>query len=83
MVSFYMFSFYNECAIYYIYISQVISYNESKSIRWRDLLWRLFYTPPHARVGDVIPFYEKGLFKPFYLKNWNAYWAEVAPTVGI
>ena len=37
---------------------------------------RLFYTPPHARVGDVIPFYEKGLFKPFYLKNWNAYWAE-------
>lgn len=38
MVSFYMFSFYNEGAIYYIYISQVKLYNESKSIRWRDLL---------------------------------------------
>ena len=31
----------------------------------------LFYTPEHARVGDVIPFYENGLFKPFYLKNWK------------
>jgi beta-fructofuranosidase len=34
----------------------------------------LFYTPEHARVGDVIPFYENGLFKPFYLKNWNPYY---------
>lgn len=33
----------------------------------------LFYTPEHARVGDVIPFYEDGVFKPFYLKNWNPY----------
>lgn len=33
----------------------------------------LFYTPAHARVGDVIPFYEDGVFKPFYLKNWNPY----------
>ena len=37
---------------------------------------RLFYTPPHARVGDVIPYYEDGVFHPFYLKNWNAYWGE-------
>ena len=36
----------------------------------------LFYTPPHARVGDVIPFYDDGVFKPFYLKNWNAYYGE-------
>lgn len=36
----------------------------------------LFYTPDHARVGDVIPFVEDGVFKPFYLKNWNPYWAE-------
>jgi len=36
----------------------------------------LFYTPRHARVGDVIPFYENGEFKPFYLKNWNPYWGE-------
>lgn len=33
----------------------------------------LFYTPNHARVGDVIPFYDEGVFKPFYLKNWNPY----------
>lgn len=33
----------------------------------------LFYTPRNARVGDVIPFYEDGVFKPFYLKNWNPY----------
>ena len=37
---------------------------------------RLFYTPPHARVGDVIPYYEDGVFHPFYLQNWNAYWGE-------
>lgn len=36
----------------------------------------LFYTPRHARVGDVIPFFEDGVFKPFYLKNWNPYWGE-------
>ena len=36
----------------------------------------LFYTPPHARVGDVIPFYDEGVFKPFYLKNWNNYYGE-------
>lgn len=36
----------------------------------------LFYTPQHARVGDVIPFYEDGVFRPFYLKNWNAYFGE-------
>ena len=31
----------------------------------------LFYTPQHARVGDVIPFYEDGMFRLFYLKNWK------------
>lgn len=36
----------------------------------------LFFTPDHARVGDVIPFYENGVMKPFYLKNWNAYSGE-------
>ena len=34
---------------------------------------QLFYTPDHARVGDVIPYYENGEFKLFYLKNWNPY----------
>ena len=37
---------------------------------------QLFYTPRHARVGDVIPFYDEGVFKPFYLKNWNPYFGE-------
>lgn len=31
---------------------------------------QLFYTAPNARIGDVIPFYDEGSFKPFYLKNW-------------
>ena len=26
---------------------------------------QLFYTPDHARVGDVIPYYENGEFKLF------------------
>ena len=30
---------------------------------------QLFYTPDHARVGDVIPYYENGEFKLFYLKK--------------
>ena len=34
---------------------------------------QLFYTPDHARVGDVIPYYENGEFQLFYLKNWNPY----------
>lgn len=29
---------------------------------------QLFYTPQHARVGDVIPYYEDGKFHLFYLK---------------
>lgn len=37
---------------------------------------QLFYTPNHARVGDVIPYYEEGKFKLFYLKNWNPYFGE-------
>lgn len=33
----------------------------------------LFYTPDHAKVGDVIPFFDRrtGRFRNFYLKNWN------------
>ena len=30
---------------------------------------RLFYRPGKAVLGDVIPFYDEGQFKPFYLKN--------------
>jgi hypothetical protein len=28
----------------------------------------VFYVPSNAYVGDVIPFFDDGLFKPFYLK---------------
>lgn len=33
----------------------------------------LFYTPQHAKTGDVIPFYNDAAkrFEHFYLKNWN------------
>lgn len=33
----------------------------------------LYYTPEHAKVGDVIPFFDRrsGQFENFYLKNWN------------
>lgn len=33
----------------------------------------LFYTPTHAKTGDVIPFYDARTqrFENFYLKNWN------------
>ena len=34
----------------------------------------LFYKPKHASVGDVIPFYDDGLFKPFYLKGYRDYY---------
>lgn len=34
---------------------------------------QVFYQPDHARVGDVIPYFEKGVFHLFYLKNWNRY----------
>jgi len=33
----------------------------------------VFYRPNNAYVGDVIPFYDDGLFKPFYLKIWRDY----------
>ena len=33
---------------------------------------KLFYQPENGRVGDVIPYYEDGVFRPFYLgKGWN------------
>lgn len=36
----------------------------------------LFYTPKNAVVGDVIPFYDGGCFKPFYLKGNRGYFGE-------
>lgn len=33
----------------------------------------VFYRPDNAYVGDVIPFFDDGLFKPFYLKIWRDY----------
>jgi len=33
----------------------------------------VFYRPSNAYVGDVIPFFDDGLFKPFYLKIWRDY----------
>lgn len=46
--------------------------NRRKTERRRKNM-QLFYTPQHARVGDVIPYYEDGKFHLFYLKNWNPY----------
>lgn len=31
----------------------------------------LFYRPELAAVGDMIPFYDNGVFKPFYLRNYR------------
>ena len=36
----------------------------------------LFYEPKNAVVGDVIPFYDKCCFKPFYLKGNRGYFGE-------
>ena len=36
----------------------------------------LFYEPKNAVVGDVIPFYDKGCFKPFYLKGNRGYFGD-------
>lgn len=33
----------------------------------------VFYRPANAYVGDVIPFFDDGVFKPFYLKIWRDY----------
>lgn len=33
----------------------------------------VFYRPDNAYVGDVIPFFDEGQFKPFYLKIWRDY----------
>ena len=30
---------------------------------------QLFYRPGKAVLGDMIPFYDEGKWKPFYLKN--------------
>ena len=30
---------------------------------------QLFYTPDHARVGDVIPYYENGEFQLFLFEK--------------
>ena len=44
---------------------------------------QLFYMPDHARVGDVIPYYENGEFQLFYLKNWNPYFEVIERKDGI
>lgn len=31
----------------------------------------VFYKPQNAFMGDIIPFYDDGRFKPFYLKKWR------------
>lgn len=31
----------------------------------------IFYRPENAVLGDVIPFYDDGQFKPFYLRNYR------------
>ena len=31
----------------------------------------IFYRPEKAVLGDVIPFYDDGQFKPFYLRNFR------------
>lgn len=36
----------------------------------------LFYKPKNAIVGDVIPFYDNGHFKPFYLKGNRGYFGD-------
>ncbi|RKJ40794.1 glycoside hydrolase [Acutalibacter sp. 1XD8-33] len=36
----------------------------------------LFYNPKNAVVGDVIPFYDNGQFKPFYLRGNRGYFGE-------
>lgn len=32
---------------------------------------KLFYRPDNAVAGDVIPFYDQGMYKPFYLRNFR------------
>lgn len=32
----------------------------------------VFYRPEKAVLGDVIPFYDEGVFHPFYLRNYRA-----------
>lgn len=32
---------------------------------------RVFYRPKDAVPGDVIPFFDDGQFKPFYLRNYR------------
>ena len=31
----------------------------------------VYYRPERAVLGDVIPFYDSGEFKPFYLRNYR------------
>lgn len=38
----------------------------------------LFYNPQNAVVGDVIPFYDNGQFKPFYLRGSRGYFGDDA-----
>ena len=31
----------------------------------------LYFRPEKGVLGDVIPFYDNGVFKPFYLRNYR------------
>ena len=42
-------------------------------LKVKEMHMSIFYKPANAYVGDVIPFFDKGLFKPFYLKIWRDY----------
>lgn len=36
----------------------------------------IFYKPKNGTVGDVIPYYENGVFRPFYLRGSNGYFGK-------
>lgn len=38
---------------------------------------KLFYKADKARCSDIIPFYDHGCFKPFYLKRWPPNYAGI------
>lgn len=45
----------------------------NRSMKGWVALMSIFFKPEHARVGDIIPFYDNGIFNLFYLKNWGDY----------
>lgn len=46
---------------------------ENRKHKVRCSIVKLFYVPESGRMGDVIPFYEDGVFHPFYLGHgWSS-----------